>query len=215
MSKRNEKIEIEKIIEKKNSTIKEELEKYDLIEVLIRLYEKEQFELFHSLIIDHKKELKEELIIELISIQKINEKEIKQFFIEIIDSFEIENIIKNIEKGSQKTKNKKETQILFLKLFQSSFYEFEKIKQIFDSHFNEINSMINSPAKNGFIQIQQYPIVKVQGKCLICKNTLFDGQPVTVNPCGHGVHQTCSDYLNDSSIVCRCCVAESSTPLTV
>lgn len=215
MEKKNEKT-IEKIIEKGNDMMKEELEMYNINEVLIKLYEKKKYQIFHEILIEHMTEIQENVISGVCS-QPIQEKEMKQFFIELITGgVEVDNIIRNIENGSHRLKiNKKEQQIKLLRIFHQAFDEFERTNELFQNNYQQINTIINSTPKSGYGQVQSYPIVQVKGFCLICKNSLFDGQPVSIYPCGHGIHSTCSDYLNDSSIVCRACVSSSSIPLSL
>ena len=110
---------------------------------------------------------------------------------------------------------KKDQQIKLLRIFHQSFDEYERSNALFQSKYEDINKIINSAPKSGYGQIQSYPIVQVKGLCLICKNSLFDGQPVSVYHCGHGIHSACADYLNDSSIVCRACVSSSALPLYI
>ena len=215
MDKKNEK-NIERIIEKGGDMMKDELETCNINEVLIKLYEKKRYQIFHELLIEHMTEITDSVLSGVCS-QIINEKEIKQFFIELIaGGVEIDNIIRNIENGSHRMKmNKKEQQIKLLRIFHQSFDEFERTTELFQNKYENINKIINSTPKSGYGQIQSYPIVQVKGLCLICKNSLFDGQQVSVYPCGHGIHSACADYLNDSSIVCRACVSSSSLPLTI
>ncbi|GAB1227550.1 hypothetical protein ENUP19_0341G0078 [Entamoeba nuttalli] len=209
---------IESILEGNNTNKIEELKELsNQGEVLSLLYKMKEYEIFRGILNERTKEEIEnyqEMIIINICSYPINDNELEKFF-ELLMNKEIENeiIIRNIQIGSYKNKKGKEQHIQILKIFHRSYNNYLNKSQLFHLHFNELNSIITTPPKPGFSQLQSYPTVTVKGTCLICKNSLFDGQPVTIYPCGHGIHSACSDYINDTSLVCRYCVALSSSPL--
>ncbi|ELP93015.1 hypothetical protein EIN_052100 [Entamoeba invadens IP1] len=190
------------------------LRPHNRLDVLVCLYTQKKFSFFFSLLLESEvTTVVEHLLISVCSLQIETEQIIRLFTVLLGRNVEIQVILKSVQIGAYKNAEPRKQHTELLKLFHIAHRQATDASLLFHENFTELQKVITAAPKKNWIQTQAYPTVTVNGTCVICKAPLFDGQSVTVLPCGHGIHAACADYMNDSSPVCRKCLSEQAYPL--
>ncbi|KAL7715197.1 hypothetical protein QTN25_007412 [Entamoeba marina] len=185
------------------------------IKTLQSLYLNEQFDLFFQVLLETNLQDNIEQLTQIIcSPSPVNQNNISYYFNMILtSSVDIKQFLVLLQRVAYSTKQPKIQHIELLKLFHKAFHQASSASLLFHEHFNDLQKVITTPPQSDWAQVQPYPAVHIDGTCLICKNSLFDGQQVSIYPCGHGIHASCSDSFNDASVMCRTCLSKSTYPL--